>query len=846
MSLSSQSGSAGPPDTGIDISTTDYALRRRELMRMMSDLKSMGAEALIDLPSVVVIGGQSAGKSSLVEAVSGINVPRDSGTCTRCPMECTMSSHATSWSCSISLRLGFDNNGRDLPRTTTVSFGRTITDKNEVEVWLRRAQSAILNPNIPSATFHTRTIEELRDTRNTLKFSRNVVCVSIEDPDATDLSFYDLPGLIQNEEAETVALVKSLAEHYTKKGNTIILTTIPMSDDMENQQSMSLARAADPDGKRTIGVLTKPDTLGVGAINQRRKWVEIIEGQSQDHRLRHGFYCVRLPDDAERTQRLSRAESQRRAAEYFDTTSPWNTVADRHRFGIPGFVSDVSRLLIQLIEEALPRLREDIDKLLAQCNKDFDALPPPLANDPQIEVLGRINAFCDVFKSFVNGSHEDKRLAQRNRALYSIFKRDIRGTAPDFRPFERPEDYVPLDDTQGKMILTDRDPGVQMMGIYDISRVIHEAIGWELPNNVPYQAKANLIAQFTKLWVTPSERCLAGINDVLDQVIDTLTNTHFGRFKVLERYVGDLIRIQVGVCKAHAQEAVKTALALETTPHYTQNTHYLQTLSEKWLAHYKTVRIRPSQYKAPVRHTRQAMQPIPASSGSLNTTTAYESTSSYANLSEAMISDLPQPMEMASEVEYAVEEIRPSEVVRAYDSPRAAMSYTPREAVAHAVRPAIERATSPPVLSRASVTASRVYATSETPEAKALRALAEAGYANLSIQDLSRLLPPDSREKELIVMADVRAYFHVAYKRIIDHIPLTIEHALHHALAEQLSRSLLTSLLTNVASGPNFSERMNELVSEDASIAQKRTSLSTRKQRLSDIRRRLMTFGSSV
>jgi hypothetical protein len=64
------------------------------------------------------------------------------------------------------------------------------------------------------------------------------------------------------------------------------------------------------------------------------------------------------------------------------------------------------------------------------------------------------------------------------------------------------------------------------------------AIGWELPNNVPYQAKANLIAQFTKLWVAPSERCLAGVNNVLDQVIDTLISTHFGRFKVLEEYFG--------------------------------------------------------------------------------------------------------------------------------------------------------------------------------------------------------------------------------------------------------------------------------------------------------------------
>ncbi|KAG2125228.1 P-loop containing nucleoside triphosphate hydrolase protein [Suillus cothurnatus] len=729
---------------GVDISSTDYASRRRELMKMMADLKSMGAEALIDLPSVVVIGGQSAGKSSLVEAVSGINVPRDSGTCTRCPMECTMSSHATSWSCTITLRMSFDNNGRDMLKTATVPFGRTITKRSEVEVWLRRAQAAILNPNVPSSNFHTKTIEELRSIKNTLKFSRNVVCVSIEDPDATDLSFYDLPGLIQNEEAETVALVKSLAEHYTKKENTIILTTIPMSDDMENQQSMTLARAADPDGKRTIGVLTKPDTLGAGAINQRRRWVEIIEGHSEDHTLRHGFYCVRLPDDVERGQHLSRAESQRRAAEYFDTTAPWSGVSDRRRFGIPGFVSDVSRLLIQLIEEALPRLREDIDKLLAQCNKEIDALPPPLANDPQIEVLGRVNAFCDVFKSFVNGSHEDKLLAQRNRALYAIFKRDIRGTAPDFRPLENPEDCPPLDDTEGKMTLTERDPGVQMMGIYDISKAIQEAIGWELPNNVPYQAKANLIAQFVKLWVAPSERCLASINDVLDQVIDTLISVHFGRFKVLEGYVGNLIRTQVDICKALAKEAVKKALDLEATPYYTQNTHYLQTLSEKWLAYYKIVR------------------------------------------------------------------------KRKFD------------------RGPIESAVISP------------YHHGEAPESKALRALAEAGYTNLSIPDLARLLPPDSREKELIVMADVRAYHHVAYKRIIDHIPLTIEHALHHALAEQLSQSLLTSLLTDVASGPNFSERMNELVSEDASIAQKRAALSTRKQRLSDIRRRLVTFGSSA
>ncbi|OJA13651.1 hypothetical protein AZE42_06890 [Rhizopogon vesiculosus] len=735
------------------------ARRRRELMEMMVDLRSMGADALIDLPAVVVIGGQSAGKSSLVEAVSGINVPRDSGTCTRCPMECTMSSDATSWSCTITLRIGVSNNGRE-QKPMIVPFGRTITDRNEVEIWLRRAQTAILNPHVPSSSFHTKTIEELKDTKNTLKFSCNVVCVSIKDPDATELSFYDLPGLIQNEEADTVALVKGLAEHYTKKENTIILTTIPMSDDMENQQSMTLAREADP-------------------------------------------------------------------------TSPWKDVADRRRFGIPGFVSDISRLLIQLIEEALPRLREDVDRLLANCNRELDALPLPLTNDPQIEVLERVNAFCDVFKSFVNGSHEDKRLAQRNRALYAIFKSEIRGTAPDFRPFEKPEEYVPLDDIEGDMILTKRAPGVSAIGINDVRKIIKDAIGWELPNNVPYQAKVNLITQFTKLWVTPSERCLAAINNVLAEVIDDLISIHFGRFRVLEDYVGNLIRIQVNTCKAHTQNAVKTALDLETTPHYTQNTHYLQTIREKWLTHYRVVRSNPIQYKArnPIQY--KARNPIPqkARSKTPELRESKDDTDSY-------VKAVPEFKEYPSPKPLKTNKQRVQEVAKSFGS-CSVLDYPEKE------KPTSGWGVAPiPILAPPWYPSSPVV----TPEveAKALMALAEAGYPNLKVSDLSRLLPPDSFEEELIVMADVRAYYHVAYKRIIDHIPFTIEHGLHHALAKQLSQSLLVSLLTDVASGSNFSDRMKELVSEDASITQKRVMLSTRKERLSDIRRRLVTFSNST
>jgi hypothetical protein len=97
------------------------------------------------------------------------------------------------------------------------------------------------------------------------------------------------------------------------------------------------------------GVLTKPDTLGQGAVSARKLWLDVIEGHQ--HALKHGYYCVRLPDDAQRTQRLSRTAFQKLEAEYFDTNPPWSQATERGRFGIPAFVSDISALLVKHIEK---------------------------------------------------------------------------------------------------------------------------------------------------------------------------------------------------------------------------------------------------------------------------------------------------------------------------------------------------------------------------------------------------------------------------------------------------------------------------------------------------------------
>ncbi|CAL1697635.1 unnamed protein product [Somion occarium] len=67
----------------LGISGSDYAARTQCLIMLITDLRALGAQADFNLPRIAVIGNQSVGKSSLVEAISGITLPRASGTCTR-------------------------------------------------------------------------------------------------------------------------------------------------------------------------------------------------------------------------------------------------------------------------------------------------------------------------------------------------------------------------------------------------------------------------------------------------------------------------------------------------------------------------------------------------------------------------------------------------------------------------------------------------------------------------------------------------------------------------------------------------------------------------------------------
>ena len=99
----------------------------------------------------------------------------------------------------------------------------------------------------------------------------------------------------------------------------------------------------------SLGVLTKPDTITLGASGARKRWLDIIVGNK--HQLKRGYYCVRLPDDEERSQGISREVSSKISNEFFESTAPWSSITGLNRFGVSNLVSDLSQILVSLIEK---------------------------------------------------------------------------------------------------------------------------------------------------------------------------------------------------------------------------------------------------------------------------------------------------------------------------------------------------------------------------------------------------------------------------------------------------------------------------------------------------------------
>ncbi|KAF2201925.1 P-loop containing nucleoside triphosphate hydrolase protein [Delitschia confertaspora ATCC 74209] len=382
----------------------------KELVTAMSRLEGLGLSRMdIKLPKICVLGDQSAGKSSLIEAISGIRVPRSAGTCTRCPLFIKLASSDnpdSPWQAKILLRKSyefrrslrrpsktvkfFEWDKKDSPVTTVFE---TVDDKGQLADAIFRAQLATLNPGLDPVTFGpSRPLEDGPHLQT--KFSPNVVCIHISEPGLPNLSFYDLPGIITQVEDATedhlVRFIKNLVTDYVSDPEAIILLACSMEVDMAVSNAAIIAReeGAKP---RCIGILTKPDRRPRRQpAEENRELKAILSGQA--FQLGHGYFVTKQPSSEE--VHLSHAEA-RKLEESFFRTEPWSTSLKEfsHKFGTPNLQEFISRKLAAQTLHALPQIRQQISDNLEDVNAK-------LANIPKPETRNAMGTVFEVLRTY--------------------------------------------------------------------------------------------------------------------------------------------------------------------------------------------------------------------------------------------------------------------------------------------------------------------------------------------------------------------------------------------------------------------------------------------------------------
>ncbi|KAL4873018.1 hypothetical protein BDV12DRAFT_209663 [Aspergillus spectabilis] len=415
------------------------------LVKKIQDLRHIGIEdSQITLPKICVIGDQSTGKSSLVEGMSQIKVPRSAGTCTRCPMEINLSESEPGqpWRCHVYLsrRYMFDGSKKIKPKKSEPlgpwypqeqedEHFITISDKGRVEEVIQWAQIAILNPSNPTANYIPGKNGDT-DPHVQVKFSPNIVRLDIRAPGFPSLSFYDLPGVINQAELDDerylVPLVENLVKEYISQENCIVLLTMTMTDDVMNSSASRILRDNRGAKHRALGVLTKPDRVQAG--DSYTQWTEILVGDK--FHLEYGYYVVKNNPDPSVEHSVAREEED----EFF-TSPPWATelVAYQDRFGTRNLQTTLSRLLFQQIHGCLPSIIDKINEKATRIDTELSTLPaPPSANVPYI-LCGKLHTLKDRIRSQIDGGSREYPLQKQWNEIAEDFKLALMKTRPAVR-----------------------------------------------------------------------------------------------------------------------------------------------------------------------------------------------------------------------------------------------------------------------------------------------------------------------------------------------------------------------------------------------------------------------------
>ncbi|XVF41383.1 hypothetical protein PTKIN_Ptkin01aG0276100 [Pterospermum kingtungense] len=319
------------------------------------------------LPSVAVVGGQSSGKSSVLESIVGRDfLPRGSGIVTRRPL--VLQLHKTDQSLQEYAEF------LHLPK-------RRFTDFSMVRQEIQD--------------------ETDRMTGKTKQISPVPIHLSIYSPNVVNLTLIDLPGLtkvaIEGQPESVVQDIETMVRSYVEKPNCIILAISPANQDIATSDAIKLAREVDPTGERTFGVLTKLDLMDKGT-----NALDVLEGRS--YRLQLPWVGIVNRSQADINRNVDMIVARRKEREYFATSPDYGHLASK--MGSEYLAKLLSQHLESVIRARIPSITSLINKSIDELESEMDHLGRPIALDAGAQlytILEVCRAFERIFKEHLDG-----------------------------------------------------------------------------------------------------------------------------------------------------------------------------------------------------------------------------------------------------------------------------------------------------------------------------------------------------------------------------------------------------------------------------------------------------------
>ncbi|CAG8980945.1 hypothetical protein HYALB_00003804 [Hymenoscyphus albidus] len=364
---------------------------QRRVLDTIARVRKCGLEGTISLPQIVVCGDQSSGKSSVLEALTEIPFPRDELLCTRHATEIILSNAPED---SITIRVIPDQERPHAEKVRIGAFEKSIDSFDGLPEIMNEAME-LMGIGVTDA-----------DTKAPPPtFSRDVLSIACEGPGRPQLALVDIPGLFGTENRGTtnqdIELVSQITDHYIKQSRTICLPVISGASDYANQSIPSRVKIEDPQGNRTLGIITKPDCSPEGSPLQD-SFIQLAK--NQDIKFRLGWHVVRNRKWEESGFNLAMRKA---IEEEFFRTSKWKCVPQKSR-GIDSLRNRLSKLLFQHVKNELPKLKQELEDKLGNAVEEHEKLGTPRSSSADCKAyLSNLSLEVrDTCKAAIDGHYE--------------------------------------------------------------------------------------------------------------------------------------------------------------------------------------------------------------------------------------------------------------------------------------------------------------------------------------------------------------------------------------------------------------------------------------------------------